>query len=209
MDRPPAKGLEPSLAAAFIDGSRGDGFSPHRFVGCRLRRFSLWHLFLLQTIASPFVRLGDVTLWDLLTAVGICRLRFDDSRIVRPWLGPVTLCRLARKGGLHREVMRFLAYTGDYLQKPEYCIHTREVQGSAPSPQRSSAPELLTLAADIMGWCRAPERWVWELPPGRAYWYRSMAQRALGADVDFMNEEERAFQDQMEAAGMKPGRGRS
>lgn len=200
-------GLEPSLAASFIDGSRGDGWSRHRFFGVRCRRFSLWHLFLLQAIDSPLVRLGDVGLFDLLTAIGICRLRFDDSRIVRPWVGPVGFFRLARKDGLKREVMRFLTYTGDYLQKPEYCIHTRELPHAAPAPRRSSAPELLTLAADIMGWCpAATERWTWELPPGRAYWYRSMAQRALGADVDFLDDEERAFQAEMEKAGLKPPR---
>lgn len=193
--------LDPSLAAAFIDG----GQRP-RFFGVRLRRFSLWHLFLLQAIDSPFVRLGEVTLFDLLTAVGICRLRFDDSRIVRPRVGLVSGFRLARKDGLRREVVRFLNYTGDYLQKPEYCIHPREVPGAPPAPKRIAAPELLTLTADIMGWCHAPERWVWELPPGRAYWYRSMAQRHMGADVDFLDDEERDFQDQMEAAGLKSHR---
>lgn len=197
-------GLEPSLAASFIDGTRGDGWSPHRFFGVRLRRFSLWHLFLLQSIDSPFVRLGDVGLFDLLTAVGICRLRFDDSLIRRPRMGLPGWWKLARKDGLRREVMRFLAYTGDYFQKPEYCIHTREVPGVAKPPPRTSAPELIMLAADVMGWCRGSERWVWELPPGRAYWYRSMAQRASGADVDFMDDEERDFQEQMWAAGLRP-----
>jgi hypothetical protein len=121
----------------------------------------------------------------------------------------VGLCRLGRKDGLRREVLRFLTYTGDYLQKPEYCIHTRELPNAPPAPRRSSAPELFTLAADIIGWSHAPERWVWELPPGRAYWYRSMAQRAMGADVDFLDDDERAFQAQMEAAGLKPPRKRN
>lgn len=197
--------MEPSLAASFIDGTRGDGWSSHRFFGGRLRRFSLWHLFLLQSLGSPFVQLGEVSLFDLRTAAGVCRLRFDDSRIVRPWLGPVSLAQLCRKGGLKSEVVRFLSYTGDYLQKPEYCIHSRELPAAKAAPKRIAAPELLTLVADIMGWCHRPERWVWELPPGRAYWYRSMAQRALGADVDFLDDEERAFQDAMEKAGMKPG----
>ena len=35
---------------------------------------------------------------------------------------------------------------------------------------------------------------------------RAMAQRAMGADVDFLDDEEREFQAQMEAAGLRPRR---
>lgn len=188
------------LGPAFIDGG-----VRHRFFGRVLRPFSVWHLFLLQAIDSPFTTKGDVFQFHLETAVGVCRLRYPDSKIQRPWVGPLSSWRLARKGGLEREVARFLDYAGDYLSKPEYAIHPRpRPEGAPPPPQRTSAPFILRLVADIVGWAHCPIGDAWNLPVGQAHWWQSMAHRAHGEDVDFMDEEEREFQAQMEAAGMKP-----
>ena len=191
------------IGPAFIDG--GQSAKRHRFFGALLRPFSLWHLFLLRAIASPFTAAGESALFDLQTAVGVCRLRYPDSRIVRPRLGPLALWRLCRKAGLRREVVRFLHYTGDALHKPEYGIHERPMPpGAKPAGQRGAPPELLCIAADIIGWTHWPEARVWDLPLGKAYWYRAMSQRALGADVDFRTESDRAFEAAMKAAGHQP-----
>lgn len=189
-----------SLFAAFIDGGRR-----HRFFGVRMRPFCLWHLLLLQAVDSPFLRLGNVTLFDLMTAVGICRLHFGDSRICRPWVGPVGWWKLSRKDGFRKEVVRFLHYTGDFLHKPEYAVHQRPLPANAaPPPERHAAPETLSLAADIIGWTHWPEKIVWELPMGAVYWYRAMALRAAGADIDFVTPEDMDFQAKMKAAGLQP-----
>jgi hypothetical protein len=45
---------------------------------------------------------------------------------------------------------------------------------------------------------------VWNLPPGRAQWYRTMALKAIGADVDFTTQEDREFEAAMKRAGLKP-----
>ncbi|MEA3208370.1 MAG: hypothetical protein QOE70_1427 [Chthoniobacter sp.] len=192
--------LDPSLAGAFIDGG-----IRHRLLGVPVFRFSLWHLLLLQALDSPFLRHGEVGLFELRTAVGVCRLRFGQSRVRRPWLGPLTLARLCRKGGLRREVCEFLSYTADYLYKPEYSIRApRLPPGASTGPQSNGAPEILKLAGDIIGWSQWPEAYVWELPPGRAHWYRALAQRAMGADVDFVTPEDREFNEAMKRAGLKP-----
>lgn len=190
--------LDPSLAGAFIDGG-----IRHRLLGVRVRPFSLWHLLLLQTLDSPFLRKGEVGLHELRTAIGICRLPFGDSRVRRPRLGPTALFRLCRKGGLHRSVCDFLAYTADYIHKPEYSIRPpKRLAGS--SLGGGSAPEIFKLAADVIGWTCWPEAYVWEMPPGRAQWYRTMAFKAIGADVDFTTPEDREFEAAMKRAGLKP-----
>jgi hypothetical protein len=185
--------LDPSLAGAFIDG----GVS-HRLLGVRLRPFSLWHLLLLQTLDSPFLRKGQVGLHDLRTAIGICRLRFGQSRVRRPSLGLVLLCR---KGAFHDAVCDFLSYTGGYLYKPDYSI----VPSKYSTPGKvSGAPEIFRLASDVIGWSHWTEDHVWNMAPGRAQWYRSSALRAIGADVDFVSQADRDFEAAMKAAGLKP-----
>jgi hypothetical protein len=188
--------LERPLASAFIDGG-----VRQRCLGVTMRRFSLWHLFLLRACDSPLVRLGHVELHDLQNAVGICRLRFPDSRIRRPRLAPWVLWRLCRKGGLGREVSRFVDYTGDYLSKPQYAVRPQE--GAKPSTSKP-APELILVAGDVIGWTGWTDERVFNLPVGQAYWWQAMARRALGMDVDFETEHGRAFEAAMKEAGMKP-----
>ncbi|MEA3210983.1 MAG: hypothetical protein QOE70_4040 [Chthoniobacter sp.] len=192
-------GLDPSLAGAFIDGGH-----QARVLGVRLRRFSLWHVLLMQTLDSPFLREGGVSLHDLRTAIGLCRLRFEDSQIRRPWIGPISLLKLCRRGGLHREVLRFIAYTADYVHKPEYSVRPPKLPpGATITMPGAGAPEIFKLASDVIGWSHWPEAHVWEMSPGRAHWYRTMKLQAQGADVDFMTPEDRAFDAGMKAAGLK------
>ena len=175
--------LDNSLGAAFIDGG-----IRHRILGKRLRRFSLWHRLLLQAIDSPFLRKGEVHLLDLRNAVGACRLVFPNSRIVRP---------LCFRPDLRKSVDQFLSYAGDYLTRPEYSIIPPARDSGVPQPRRGQAPESILMVGDIIAWSGwAPER-VWNLPIGQSYWYRMLAQRAAGADVDFLTEEEREFQTTM------------
>ena len=181
--------LDPKLGAAFIDG----GVS-HRVLGVKLRPFCLWHLYLLQAIDSPFIRKGDVTLFDLKTAVGICRLRFRDSRIKRPFYLPW------RRDHLRRNVDRMLDYVGDYLQRPDYSVHVKENPNAGPTGSRGAAPESLQVAWDLIGWSGWPEAYVWEMPIGAAFAHQAGVLRSRGADLDFMTDKERAFQAAMKAA---------
>ena len=94
----------------------------------------------------------------------------------RPRLGLTALFRLCRKGGLHRAVCDYLSYTADYIHKLEYSIRPpKRLAGS--SLAGGSAPEIFKLATDVIGWTGWPEAYVWDLPPGRTQWYRTMAAR--------------------------------
>lgn len=185
--------LDHKLGAAFIDGG-----VKHRILGATLRPFCLWHLYLLQAIDSPFVRKGDVTLFDLKTAVGICRLRFRDSKIRRPFF-----YFQLRHHSLRRDVDRMLLYIGDYLQRPDYSVHIKESPDATPAGSRGAPPESLQVAWDILGWSSFDEAYVWEMPIGAAYAHQAGALRARGADLDFMTDKERKFQADMKAAQEK------
>ena len=180
--------LDRKLGAAFIDGG-----VRHRIIGVNLRPFCLWHLYLLQAIDSPFIRKGDVELFDLKTAVGVCRLRFRDSRIKRPFF-PLSQKRLPVL------VTDMLTYIGDYLQRPDYSIHQEDNATAAPAGVRGAPPESLQVAWDIIGWSGWDERYVWEMPIGAAFVHQAGALRARGADLDFMTPKERDFQAKMKAA---------
>ncbi len=224
--------IDPILAAAFIDGQPRGGWSGTRVLGVRLRKFCRWHLLLLLAVNSPFVRKGAVTLFDLRTAVAICRLRFDDSRLRRPWLVPFVLRMKMWSHGvmeswsdgamqhpntppLHhstpiptpapcfqRVVDAFLEYTGDYLQKLDCSIIPPELpKGAVPRVPATPPPDIFDAVSDIIGWSHWPEAVAWELPIGREDWYRTSARRAQGMTVDFMDEEEREFQQKLKERG--------
>jgi hypothetical protein len=175
--------VDPKIGAAFIDGG-----IVHRIGFRRLLPFSLWHLFMLQAIDSPFVHKGEVRRFDLRVAVGVCSLRYPDSRIRRPrYVG-----RDLRMG-----VRKFLHYVGDYLSKPEYVVIPRD--GTTPPPPRGSAPETLQIVWDVLDFTHWEEEKVWNLPAGKGFAYQAGAMRSKGLDMDFMTPEERAYQDALEA----------
>lgn len=204
--------VHPTFAAAFIDNSEGGEFSPHRVLGKKLRRFCLWHRLLLRTVDSPLVYGGDITFFALRTAVGICALKFGDSKVRRPWLIPalyvlraiiVSLFTRNPKGkngmnpyqrALSKVAEQFYEYCGDYLQEPEYSVVPRA--GSKPS-LRERAPEELESASAVIAFTHWSEDAVWNMPIGRASWYVMMHRKSLGMDVDLLGEEELKYQEEL------------
>ena len=202
--------VDATLAAAFIDGHSA---APRWLLGVRVRRLCLWHRLLLNTVDSPLMRQGRVAFRDLRTAVGICRLRFGDSRIRKPWLVPTCIyagallrALFSRSAGdelnplqqaLTKQVDAFLEYAGDYLQTPIYAVVPSPARHGCSSESRASAPDEIEHVSDLIRWSHWPESYVWELPIGRANWYRVLARRAAGMDVDFVTAEDRTFQEQL------------
>lgn len=211
--------MEVELSAALIDGSDGQ-WAPRRVLGVRVRPFSLWHRLVLNSIDSPFMREGVVTLRDLRIAVGICRSQFRDSRVQKPrWIPTLihgeailgatasgigflfgkrirrTPGRLTRfQEALRPHVNDFLEYCGDYLQEPEFVVIPK--QNNTPRVPRGRAPDEFEHACELirMGF---PEERAWNMPVGLARWYRLVFWRAQGVDVDVTTEQERAFQESL------------
>jgi hypothetical protein len=176
------------FAAAFIDGGLRT-----KVLGVKLRPFSPWHLFLLQVIDSPFLRVGEVRLYDLRRAVGVCRLQYPHSK-TRP---PITLKIMTMKR-LEREVLNFLSYISNYLQKPDYGIIPSDLfprdGGRAPHPQSNPPPEIISLVYDAAKGANISVPDAWNMPIGQAYIAQAMRLIELGANLDFMDEKEREFQ---------------
>ena len=209
--------VDPKFLAAWIDGQPDSEWSGTSIFGHKLRKFSLWHRTLLKAVDSPFMRKGSVALFDLRNAVAICKLKYPDSRIVRPKLGPflmtlglITRGLLSRRKpqadpkepnilqkALARRITAFLEYTGDYLQEPEYTIIQPDIKGGTKNTPRGQAPDELSHASELIAWSGWSEDVVWNLPLGKASWYRAMARKATGLDVDFTTPEEKAFQAQL------------
>jgi len=177
------------FAAAYIDNG-----TKTKVLGVTLNPFSPWHLFLLQVIDSPFLKAGDVQLYDLRRAVGICRLQYPDSRTRLPFtLKPMNLKRL------EAEVVTFLGYISNYLQKPEYSIIPVEPfprqGGRAPPPKGNPPPEVISLVFDAAKGANISINEAWNMPIGQAYVAQVMRLCEIGANVDFMDEKEREFQE--------------
>jgi len=209
--------VDPKFLAAWIDGQPDSEWSGTSIFGHKLRKFSLWHRTLLKAVDSPFMRKGSVALFDLRNAVGICKLKYPDSRIVRPKLGPFLMTLgLITRGLLSRQkpstdpkvpnplqkalagrITTFLEYCGDYLQEPEYTIIPPDIKGGGGRTPRGQAPDELQHASELIAWSGWSEDVVWNLPLGKASWYRAMARKAAGLDVDFITPAEKEFQAQL------------
>lgn len=197
------------LAGAFIDGG-GHEWAPERQLGVRVRRFSLWHRFILKTGNSPIIVGGPVTMLDLQTAVGICRLRYNDTRIRRPRLIPALLgLKAVLQFGkvineehpgqrvLKPHLERFLDFCRYYSKSVEYAIiPTESVRGSKPSLPRGRLESEIETVGTIVQWSGWPDRYIWNLPISRAAVYEALALRdQQGRDVDFVTSAERKFQE--------------
>jgi hypothetical protein len=201
--------VDRTLAGAFIDND-----VRHRVFGVALHPFCNWHKFLLLTVHSPFLEPSkSVTLFDLREAAGICRLKWRNgqpcSRVRRPWLYPaiaVLFLGWSTKrwmAYLEKQRDKLLLYFGDYISRPEYTILQIHREGGGPQPfpikTPSPAPEVFTTVCDVIGFLHCSEETAWNMPIGRAYWYQLAYLRDKGEPIDFLDEEERAFQAAMKA----------
>jgi hypothetical protein len=215
-----------TVAGAFIDGAANPRYADRRVLGVRLRKFSLWHRFLLNTIESPFMSKGTVTMFDLRVAVGVCRLEPFDSNVHKPWLVPLLIFigaflrsffprprhsgpgqpLNARQRALVKRCDMFFAYCQEYIQAPEYTIiPIPKGKNHVPQTPRGRFDDCIEHVGELITW-GIPEREAWSMPLGRANVYRILARRAAGNDVDIVTEEERQFQEEMRrhaAAGDK------
>lgn len=192
-------------------------------MGKRMRPFSLWHRLLLGTVQSPFLCNGDKDLRDVCIAVGICRTQFGNSKIRKPWLTPslvwgrMLLWALlphrktktieeqpeAEKeqplNPMQRSIQKyseaFLEYAGDYLQNPDFAVIPPETSGRTRT-LRGKPPAELDQVCDLIGFGISEDR-AWNMGIGLANWYRVMALKHKGADIDFIDKEEKEFQSQL------------
>jgi hypothetical protein len=95
-----------------------------------------------------------------------------------------------------KHIDKFLAYTADYLQEPEYAVIPPDTNGKFTKPQepRGLAEDELEHLADLLPFTRWDDKKIWNLPIGYANWLRVFAVRAKGADVSFTTAAEKEWQ---------------
>jgi hypothetical protein len=181
--------VDRTFVSALIDNGER-----HKVLGVTLLPFSAWHLFLLQVSESPFLKAGEVYLYHLRRAVGICRLRYRASR-TRPPFFPLFM----NQKKLEIEVKKFMVYIEDYLQRPEYNIMPIDEfrQPSRVSRTPSPAPDVVQLAFDAAHGANVSISEAWNMPVGEAYIAQAMYYKTQGLQVDFMTEDEREFQEEL------------
>lgn len=209
--------LTPSqkLFSAFIDGGKAGDWSRTRFLGVRLRKFSLWHRMLLRAVESPFITSGVVTMRDLRIAAGVCRCGFGDSRIRKPWLAPFLLyVRMiavaliprfrpktptdapnAVQQALAKHSEALLEYFGDYLAEPEYAVRRKGSANNDPQIPRGTFNEEFEHITELVMFFHGSLTLtqIWDMPVSAANYWRVVARRASGADVDPVTDAEAEF----------------
>jgi hypothetical protein len=104
---------------------------------------------------------------------------------------------------LEREVLKFLAYVSNYLQKPEYVIIPinpfPRSTGRAPPPKANPPPEVISLVFDAAKGANISVNEAWNMPIGQAYIAQAMRLIEIGASIDFMDDKEREFQTMLKA----------
>ncbi len=100
---------------------------------------------------------------------------------------------------LHSEVGKFILYTNDYIHRPEYDIIPVNVMnrkapgGRSPDPP----PDVIQLVYDAAHGANVPIDVAWNMPIGQAYISQAIHYQKSGLLVDFMNDEEREFQNRL------------
>jgi hypothetical protein len=95
-------------------------------------------------------------------------------------------------------VVKFLNHIATYLQKPDYTIIPSDLfpkQRNTPPPPRSNPPpEIVSLVFDAAKGANCSVAEAWDMPIGQAYIAQAIRMGEVGANLDFMDEDEREFQ---------------
>jgi hypothetical protein len=168
----------------------------HRVLGYRLRPFSLYHQFLLESIGSPIITgKAQITVIDLEIACRICASGYNEYRraSARPgFWQKVAFAKKVLMTDLPKEIAKFDRYFADYVALPER-------HGSAAPSKNGKVyqefPSPLSIAGLLMvkgfeGGCREK---IWMTPLGEAHWYCATFLRLEGVDLKLITDHDREF----------------
>ncbi len=190
--------VDPTLAGALIhDEARTSGQRWWRrpIFGRRVRPFSIWHRFVLESIESPILAGGTIFAGDLRRAVSICGELYPVINIGKPH--PLDFWRSVGPN-FRQHVEAWKEYRADYRSFPDYSIISEH--SDAPAlPSGGPCPFSIRLVSDIIEWSGWQAADVWTLAEGEAQWWQVMAFRAKGMKLDFLDPETRATQEKIAA----------
>lgn len=144
--------------------------------------------------------------------VGICSLRYPQCKVHRPCLLPTFyywwygLSRIRWLKFLIRTKDKLLDYFGDYVSFPEYSVWYPDptpdklMNQAAPPPRLGPVPDTFVILSGVITFLHCGEMEAWNMPVCKAYWYHLGYLQNKGEQIDFMDEDERKFQEEMRQA---------
>lgn len=172
----------------------------HRAMGRRLEAFSLRHRFWLETMGSPVVDGGVVSLIDLELASRICALPSGklDREVPRllsrgpGWRDKLGFLWKVFRCNADTEYMRFREYFLDYGCPPSTHERGMVCKGGKRYEEMPGLLGLVTGLVRCSGW--TPDV-VWALPPGAAEWYLVGIFKHRGVDTGLKTEQDEEFEE--------------
>ncbi len=137
-----------------------------RVCGVELKRFTLWHQFLLSAMQSPFVSGCNIAASDLITAIMLCRQRKRRTKISYSAMGHIWQWRMRRSPRLLRtETRKFVQWLKENSVEP-YCWMESK-SGTRPPP---NGPGCLKLVSALVWRAKISPDDAWDMPVSEALW---------------------------------------
>jgi hypothetical protein len=160
-----------------------------RVCGRSLKKFTLWHNFLLSAIESPVAIGGDfLTVPQLLAAVEACTRPFGDHRVRPRPLDAWRRRRLTRDKDLfRREAETFYAWVAAHCKGPHY--FRKSSGGSAYEDSIGGAgPQCLSLSVSLMSRANMSKPDAWNTSMGIALWIDFQCAQNEGVPLHYLPE---------------------
>ena len=160
-----------------------------RVCGRVLKRFTVWHHFILSAIDSPITgERESLRPGDLLVAIRSCGLSYGGTRNISPNLRDIYWrWRMNRDPRLFkREAKKFFDWMGVQCSAP---VFWRKSTGSREMVEDKS-PGCFALVCSLMQRGGVGMEIAWNLPIGEARWTDVQLAKASGIDIRYMDDED-------------------
>ena len=162
-------------------------FLPPQAIVCgrRLRKFTLWHHFILSALDNPVAVGGEsISVPQVLVAVRACRLKYGESSMSPGVLDVLWKFRmLKRRTVFKREAKKLYQWVSDHCRAP---LYWRESNGGKRSAH--SGPQCLALVASLMQRGGMSREESWNTSLGEALWMDAEFARLEGVPLHFVDE---------------------
>lgn len=154
--------------------------------GRRLRKFTVWHFFLLSAVGSPFVNSEDIRPEHLLAAIEICRNEHGSTKSLHPRFRDFWWRRkLIRNPEIFREQAKiFHEWMRLHSQRPIYWRKSEGGYSSGPT-----GPRCLFLIGSLMRRGGLSQSEAWNTSLGEAQWIDICFSQIDGAPLHIVDEE--------------------
>ena len=170
----------------YFDGIVGASI---RVCGVTLANLSVWHMAILESIASPLVTEGEAGLRDVLVLAKIVQCSYPDEPNLEPsFRDGLWIYRMERNHKLAaREMIKLRGWFGVQMSAPilyKSLDENKKVKGT-------SSPTMLALVSALVSRSNETFRTVWNMRLSEARWYDVSLAEQDGVDltISYDNEE--------------------